>query len=882
MTPIKLKMQAFGPYVEPVELDFKNGLRDEKIFLIHGATGAGKTTILDAISFALYGETSGKARKSDDMRSQAAPVDVLTEIDFDFELNGKLYKIHCTPRQEVPKKRGDGTKLIPENAELFCDGYQVCFRSADVTKKVTELLGFNAEQFRQVVLLPQGEFKKFLSADSNERQEILNVLFDSTPYAKVEDKLAERAKTAAEVAKDVKSSLDALQRQLDEANAQGQSPTELANKLSEAQRNVDELKKISETAQAQLTAGNVLADKFKNLRELTATLAEEKTQFIAADEALKSAQAERQLREGELPRREELKRTIAELQKFSATLDYLTKLQSTLSTEQKKLQTATDNLQICEARTKSYEERLNQRKAELTQLFGADANFVRAEQLLARARELENLQREISQHERTLSMQQLKLDSVTENYESAKINRNRLQIVHSAAHLAQHLVDGEPCPVCGSREHPAVIAEAIPTAAELDAAEAEFKRSEREKSQHERTIDKLNGELDALKNRLPDFADVPDVPTAQARCDEAKKLADALKQCQANIDKGEKFIAQNRAALDKAVADRNKASNAVERIEGEIAGRKSDIPEIYLADGQKLADDLKAAQTESDTLDKAWKVAQDEFNDASKNFSACEATVQTVQKNFDALDAELKGKTQPDVAELTRAANTSSDNLNAAIDERAKLENTLTALKKVSADLADVEQKFTAAQNVADMWRRLSDVANATGKGEAALKISFQRYYLSTMFNEVVNEANNRLSKMSGGRYTFRQKDAGNTRAKSAGLNLEILDEFSGRTRPVETLSGGESFLASLALALGLASVVQNRSGGINLDTIFIDEGFGTLDSETLDFAISTIIEQSGGRLVGIISHVEELKRQIPVRLEVTKTKIGSKAKFVS
>jgi len=186
------------------------------------------------------------------------------------------------------------------------------------------------------------------------------------------------------------------------------------------------------------------------------------------------------------------------------------------------------------------------------------------------------------------------------------------------------------------------------------------------------------------------------------------------------------------------------------------------------------------------------------------------------------------------------------------------------------------------AKKIADIWRRLSDVANATGKGESELKISFQRYYLSTMFKDVVDEANNRLKKMSNGRYLFQMKDAGKTKAQKAGLNLEIFDEYSGAFRPVETLSGGESFLASLSLALGLASVVRNKAGGIKLDTIFIDEGFGSLDNETLDFAISTIIEQSGGRLVGIISHIEELKSQIPVRLEVTKKKTGSTAEFKS
>ena len=201
-------------------------------------------------------------------------------------------------------------------------------------------------------------------------------------------------------------------------------------------------------------------------------------------------------------------------------------------------------------------------------------------------------------------------------------------------------------------------------------------------------------------------------------------------------------------------------------------------------------------------------------------------------------------------------------------------------MKKYSAELAEVKKNLAAAEKISDMWRRLSDVANATGKGESEMKLSFQRYFLSSMFNEVVTEANNRLKKMSNGRYLFQMKDAGKRSNSTAGLNLEIFDENNGALRPVETLSGGESFLASLALALGLASVVRNKIGGIKLDTIFIDEGFGSLDSETLDFAISTIIQQSGGRLVGIISHVEDLKNQIPVRLEVTATKSGSTAEF--
>ena len=871
MKPIQLKMQAFGAYVEPVTLDFERGLGDEKIFLIHGDTGAGKTTILDAICYALYGETSGKARDGKMMRSLSAADNVATEVEFTFKLGEKIFTAYREINYNPNRK-----EKFQSKQELAYDG-KILTKDREIKSKITELIGFNSDQFRQVVMLPQGKFAEFLSANADERQAVLNVLFDSEPYKKIEDTLREKFKTSADEAEKLKTRQETLSEQTKGANLD-----EITAQLSKAQTKVNELKNIFDAAQKNLSDGKTLSDKFKNLRELTKTLTEAKRFLFDAGEQLKTAQAEYQLREGEESRRKELDRTVQELKIFSKTLADLKKRESTLEIEREKLAAATKTFDACEAKIKPYEARLIQRKAEREKLAGADVDFERAKQLLKRARELENLQRNISQLEKTLTMEREKLAIVEEKFKSAQIELNRLQIVHSAAHLATKLVDGEPCPVCGSREHPKIIAEAIPTVAELNTAQENLDRCDKDRYRHKQTVAGTEAKLSTQKNRLPEFDGVPDVPTAEKICADAQEKSDALKTCQANIDKGEKFIEDNKTALKYAEQEKNSAANAVAKLEGEISGLRQQIPENYLTNREKLNADLHAAQNELTTLENAWKSAQKNFNDATKNHSECDATFKTVQKNFDALNAELKGKTLPDIDELYRAANISDENLTAARDERAKLETQLDTLKNFSAELDEVTKKLDAQQKIADMWRRLSDVANATGKGESELKISFQRYFLSTMFNDVVIEANNRLRKMSDGRYAFQMKDAGKTKAQSAGLNLEILDEYTGKTRAVETLSGGESFLASLSLALGLAAVVRNKVGGIQLDTIFIDEGFGSLDNDALNFAISTITEQSGGRLVGIISHVESLKDNLPVRLEVTKIKNGSTAKFIS
>lgn len=877
MTPLNLKMKAFGPYIDS-EIHFKNNLRDEKIFLIHGATGAGKTTILDAISYALYGETSGKTRKGEDMRSKGVADNISTEIEFEFELGGKIFKIYRSPAHEIAKKRGDGLKVIPANAELKCDGNLIASKERAVTKKIIELLGFNAEQFRQVVLLPQGEFKKFLFADSDKRQEVLNLLFDSVPYKKIEDLLGERAKSSAAEVKTLKDRKEAYETQLDGADSS--LLAEMEEKFSFAQKKAAELKKSSDAAQKSFADGKILAGKFEEFKNVTAACDKAKENLDAAEKNFTTAQSEYKNRESEGNLREELKKNKDKLVEIQKSLGKYFELKEKHSDAEKNLVGAKNNFDKLNSKAKEYDELLADLENKKAQLSGADVEFEKAKQILDKAKAKEKLLNEIARYERILAMEEEKLSVVEKDFKAAQIELERLQIVDNAARLASKLKEGEPCPVCGSLEHPAITQAAIPSVEEFQTAEKNLERLTKDKTQQEKTVSNIKGGLSAKKNQLQDYADTPDVATAQKNYDSAAENKKSLAIYQQRIEKGNKMIRENKTKLDKAADIKTAAANEVAKLEGAIAETEKKIPEIYLKNSAQLDADLRESQKKFAELDNAWTSAQKIFHDAEKDKSARAATLKTLQENFYNLKNYLADKVLPDLDTLKKISDDLQQNYEKILSEKAKLEATLKNIKEVSSKLEKIKSELADKEKIADMWRRLSDVANATGKGEAELKISFQRYYLSTMFKEVVEEANNRLKKMSNGRYLFQMKDAGKTKSKTAGLNLEIFDEYSGALRPVETLSGGESFLASLSLALGLAAVVENNSGGIKLDTIFIDEGFGSLDSETLDFAISTIIEQSGGRLVGIISHVEELKNQIPVRLEVKKTKIGSTAEF--
>ena len=877
MRPIKLKMAAFGPYLRPVELDFEENLRNEKIFLINGATGAGKTTILDAMCFALYGTTSGDEREGNMMRSNGIPDKIKTEIEFTFALGEKIYTAHRILTRKSDK--------FNHEAELICDNEVIETKKSAVNNRIKELLGFNAEQFRQVVLLPQGEFKTFLTAKADDRQLILDALFNAEFYKRVEELLKEKADDAEKIFQNLNRDKEILENQLQGSKFNEDEIKKLHDELEEAQKKSVELKKISETAQEDFNSGKKLADDFTELENRANLFATAQNNLKQAEKTFSDAKTEYELRETEKSQRDKLKSELEDFAKIKKSLDELKERENFLDSVEKDLQEANDALKKAENNAKKYERRLLKLKNRREELVGAEKNLAEAKIISEKATEREKILKYISKLEKELDMERRKVSVAEKNFNEANLLLERLQKLQrdgSAALLAKNLKNGEPCPVCGSKIHPeiALSREIIPSDAEIDSAQTELERCKKTLDKYKISAVQIETALTTKRDDLKKYSDLPDLITAQKNFTDAQKSADELQDCEDRIKLGEKYIEENKSALKEAENRQKVVANEHAKRLGEKQIIQSQIPQNYLGNAEKLNADIFSTQKMLSELETAWNSAQKNFIDAGNKKSACEGLLIAAKKSFDELEDKLKGKKPPKLDTLKNFASETQKNYVASIEKVTSLKNNLENLEKLSAKIIELEKKIVEAEKNFRIRKKLSDAASGKILGK---KISFARWYLRAMFAQVLTEANYRLEKMSDRRYWFKPKDEGKVKSSTAGLNLEIFDEYTGEARPIATLSGGESFLAALSLALGLAAVVRNNAGGIKLDTIFIDEGFGSLDTETLDFAIKTLIElQSGGRLVGIISHVEELKNRIPVRLEVTPSKTGSYAKFVS
>ncbi|MBR0261825.1 MAG: SMC family ATPase [Selenomonadaceae bacterium] len=880
MRPIKLKMTAFGVYVKPLELDFEKGLHGENFFLINGATGSGKTTILDAICYALYGESSGGGRKGSMMRSEQAAPTYKTEVEFTFSLRGKIYKIVRNPKYMRARIRGEGFTEEKASAEIWEDGHLI--DTKDVSEYVRELLQFDCEQFRQVVVLPQGEFKKFLLANSKDKQEVLNMLFNAEFFKRVEEKLKIKAS-------DAKSKFDTLtERKRSYLEEVGGAEEDLPKMLEKSSAELDaaqsQLKTLEEQfldAQKNYSDGENLSKKFQDLESKSRELetAENRLKKILGE--LSAAKKEFDKHTAEESLREELKLKTAELDKKKTALKNLQAEQKNLESANKAAEKSAAEVERLLKLKKTCDELMAKLKAEVETIQDAPAKLKVAEQKLKDAQAREKLLAEVKELRKKISEAEKDLIAAQKLHDAAEKNLANLrerQISGSAARLASTLQKGKPCPVCGSTHHPtpATYDSTIPTDAQIKSAESKLKSLDAEKTSAEKNLAGLKSKLETKEKDLAEGSEVMTVAAAQAAKEKISADVKKLERWRERIKNGEIKTLDTEKSLEAAQAEDKKLLSKANNLRGMVENMSKEIDAKYLSDEKLLDAEISSTQKKFDELNKAFQTAQENFNRLEKNLAAQKSTVEAAQKNKSEAAAQVERKTPPDISALKKIFADKKTAHSSAIETKTKLATQIEQLKNISVKIFAVNNELKIADKNFLMWKTLSDAAS--GKTS---KISFQRYYLATMFKEVIEEANNRLEKMSGGRYRFQNKMAVTDKRYAGGLDLEIVDDYTGTARAVETLSGGESFLASLSLALGLAAVVQNNSGGVKLDTIFIDEGFGTLDTETLDFAMKTLIElQRGGRLVGIISHVEEIKNLMPVRLEVFKTKTGSYAKF--
>lgn len=1017
MRPIRLTMEAFGPYEKKTVIDFSE-LGERSFFLIHGTTGSGKTTVLDAICYAFYGSASAAGRDSSMLRSRQAGPESDTYVRFRFALGERIYEIFRNPDYTRQRKRGTGTAQAKNDAELWrLEGEEkrsLATGTKNVTQKMIELLGFASDEFRQVVLLPQGEFRRLLMADSAERQNIMERLFKTERFRRLEELLKSRARDSAARQQEISREREILLQdtgadslmEFRQQTLQKQADLEKAQRIMEekqaardqAQQAEKEGQRIAGLFAAQKAARQELADcearlehvrQYQERLELADKAAALQDVSRQADHAakeqkqkqdiLEQARCQEKILQGRLEqarevqekekalesRREELRGLLQRLNEYLVIADAVEKAKKQLQLRETEAEAAEKYAGQAVQKQAEIVERIEMLQRQEKQSAEKAARAGEFSLQLEKLEQQRSLQMQLQKDERLLTAAEAAAKQAAEaclqaQTDYAEKSRDLAGLQHlfsegQAALLARELQPGEACPVCGATEHPllAVSEAVIPDEARLKKAQQEQQAADKVRQQAEaakalaetrRT--EARSRVEAARQSLQgDILALPVLKTRigalQASCREAQEAAALLQKTGAELAHLQQVKMQAEKAVQAAQQSLQSAQQAAAREKGALEQNRENLPQEYREPGF-LPQVLQQTQEEAAVREKAWQQADAALHEAESRLAAQQAAAaaaktaaeESSQKALQAAEsfaarlekagfaaredyaAALTGKfgTEDGREEVRHHLRSFEDRYTAARAALAKadkdteglvlpelekltrgLQDALEAWKEsyaagqsLQTDIAQRQQKEKRLQKLAEEEQgliesyrtvgRLAEVANGTN----AYNMHFQTYVLRSLLQDVIDAANARLLVMSRGQYRLQPKKDIADHRRSAGLDLDVFDEYTGYERPMATLSGGESFLASLSLALGLADVVTGYAGGTRLDTIFIDEGFGTLDSETLDLAIRALLDlQKGGRLVGIISHVEELKERIDARLEITKGKNGSKAEFV-
>ena len=916
MRPLHLTLSAFGPYAGQVELPLEK-LGQQGLYLITGDTGAGKTTLFDAITFALYGEASGANRSPAMFRSKYAAPDTPTFVELCFSYHGERYTIRRNPEYLRPAKRGGGLTKQRAEAELTLPDGKVIAKLQEVNAAITQLLGLDRTQFSQVAMLAQGDFLKLLLADTNQRQKIFRELFHTSGYQSFQERLkaessqlhsqcdAARASVQQDISSVVCPDEDPLAPSLREAQA-GALPIQETVPLIETLIRQDQ--QGEETCQAALTTldqelaeVNTRLGKAETAEQTRASLAQAKArqadlqpQAEGYKKTLEGAQAQQ-------PRIEALGREIAALEALlphyreaAQQAKALSTLDAQLDTQRRRQEALEKDRQDLEAQAVA----LQEEAAALSSLqaLAAEQEALGLRQAQARDRQdglnaLLRLRSGYDQVKEQLENAQLAYQQAAQTAELAEQahqRQTRAFLDAQAGLLAQGLRPGLPCPVCGSPHHPApaLPPQEAPTEAELDQLRAAAEAAGKDALEKSLAAGKLRATVEEraaqLLSRMAAYVEAPELAEAGeqlAACgasfaEEAQALEAAAQTLQARLTRRqslEELLPNQEAKLQTAI---QAIAQSREALAGAESRREELVKQMEALRARLPYPDDKTAQAQRDALvaEKAELTAS--LAQALQAHSDCQqalsSTAATIQQG-EALLAQAEPVDIP--AQRARRAELQAQRQQWAAQQQAfharRSGNAaaLARLKKQAGHLAQLEGRYT--------WvRDLSNTVNGNLPGKE--KLALETYVQLRFFQSVIQKANLRFMVMSGGQYELRRQTEAETRQKQSGLELEVIDHYNGSSRSVRSLSGGESFLASLALALGLADEIQASAGGIQLDTLFVDEGFGSLDEETLQQAIRALSSLSqGNRLVGIISHVAELKERIDKQIVVKKSISG-------
>ena len=919
MRPIKLTVSAFGPYAGLTVLDMES-LGTEGLYLITGDTGAGKTTIFDAVTYALYGESSGGRRDGSMLRSKYAKPETLTYVELEFTCHGNTYKVKRNPEYERPKARGTGMTKQAADAELTKPDGSIITKTKEVNQAITEILGVDRDQFTHVAMIAQGDFLKLLLASTEERIQIFRQIFSTSSYQKLQDKIKNDYMDIYRKCESVRSSIDQyvsgvksaendpLGIQLQKAIAGEMLITDTAELIAKLIAQDDqelarlaEDKKIAEEKISVLTAR---AARGEEIEKTGAKLQDAQSSYSLIDEKMKSVKdslTAAKLHESDIKSsRDYIAAATASLTRY----DYLEDLRKQQTAEEKKRDILTEEAAAASKTAAGLRESLEKDREELKSLKDAESDKHKLETQLEKAQSrIEELKSLEKAHRETVSAQKDYADAVSQ-WKSADDKARALQAEHSsmleryfaeqAGLLAQELTDGMPCPVCGSTKHPAPASkgESAPEKSDVDAAKekadnalnaanskaasAEEKKgalAEKEKNRSELVLKIMGGE--AAEN--PDIAGelsemlAKETTSAQGKVAEIKQqIAVAEQKIQRKNDL-ERDIPTDEIKLEneKVKAAEKEKEASIAQAKAADLGRQADklAGELDFESKEKAESVIAAMEAENIRLEREIQLAEKAERQVMEEKSSLEGAIKSLTEQFanaEKIDVDAVREELAAVTSEKKAMDGLEKNVNTRRQNNASV---LENINKKSDELAGLEEK--------QRWMAaLHATANGNIKGKE--KIMLETYVQMNYFDRILRRANIRLRVMTGGQYELMRKDSAENKRSQSGLDLEVLDHYNGTRRSVKTLSGGESFKASLALALGLSDEIQSSAGGVKLDTMFVDEGFGSLDSDSLRQALSALAELSEGhRLVGIISHVAELKEKIDTQIVVRKEKTG-------
>lgn len=1021
MKPLKLTMTAFGPYKNQEVIDFSK-LMGHRLFVVSGNTGAGKTSIFDAICFALYGDASGEDRNDIRMlRSHFADDHMYTSVDLIFELKGRMYRVF---RQLAHVKLGN-KRPTGDRYELYevVHGEEVPLTDraivSQVDEKVREIIGLTKEQFSQIVMLPQGEFRKLLTSETENKEEILRRIFKTGLYKYVADQLNEKRKQMQQICTEL-TNIREYHISNVKGSLAGRESSALYNVFQQQNYNTFQVLEALEqeidyyTEQMVVWKQQLLTESTKQQKQMTVYHQAQNVneQFILLDQKVttkhKLVEQEQDIQQKtmQLERAELAVHLDVYEQHYGEMTDELTRKSKLLENALYDCEQTEAALQVAKEHYKQEECNEGIRKQTLLDLdllqsyLPTVKEITQKEQsvliLASEAEELskkfKNVHNELEalqsnrfvtaagvkeleamtvllpektekltllQQQTTVILEYLNLvkkslkeqeeereyGEAFEQAERAYTEVENRWIEGQAGLLAIHLHDGDSCPVCGSEDHPKKAAATgnIPTKEEFEQMRREKSTSEKKHLEAKAILTATEQQIQEKKQKVLEqgVSLVEIQETYQILVKEKVVLAEEEKQLKVEHSK----LAPLKLALESLDSKLDELRKQKELVLNSYNDKKTaqatakamynqslvSLPEDVRS-LEKLEQQIRSVEESKKQLEAAWKEAQLQYQEANDRsirsvvsqsnaenlkdeaiankdkahqsyieallkagfeteeaYKAAKMTdaarsslkhiideyntsMAIVTKQIEELSAELTGKERKDLAALLYDLQEMEKHIVSIRSGYIQAENYYDKGTEYMANILDAEQQWHKAEREYQLVRDLYDVV----RGENGKKISFERYLQIEFLEKIIHKANQRLQQISGGQYYLVRSDRMEKRGKQSGLGFDVYDNYTGQLRDVRTLSGGEKFNASLCLALGMADVIQSYEGGISLETMFIDEGFGSLDEESLNKAIDTLIDlQQSGRMVGVISHVQELKQAIPAILEVKKTKEG-------